>query len=236
MDLVVLCSGLSRWTVPHPDWRPSPPGSPGDWDRDVGCVLYEAPDPDEPLLLVDPLAPQEGDAAVAFWQMLDERVQRRRGAVVLVVLNSFHHRSAGLIAQRYAASGAVAVWAHADAADRHRGFGVPVTSSFRDDPELAKGIRAYSIEGLCPGESALYLPAAGALIVADSLLGGRDGGLRLPPITWARDPVRYREALRPSLRRLLALPFDCVVVSHGAPIVLGGHDAMAAAVGPAGQE
>jgi hypothetical protein len=48
-----LRPGLWRWTAPHPDWRPgAAPGSPGDWECEVGSVLYEAADP---AVFVDPL-------------------------------------------------------------------------------------------------------------------------------------------------------------------------------------
>ena len=45
MEMQELAPGLRRWTAPHPDWEPAAaPESPADWDRDVGCVLYDAAD------------------------------------------------------------------------------------------------------------------------------------------------------------------------------------------------
>ena len=38
-----LAPGLWRWTAPHPDWKEG-----DDWERDVGCVYYEAAGRDRP--------------------------------------------------------------------------------------------------------------------------------------------------------------------------------------------
>ena len=61
-----LRPGLWRWTAAHPDWEPAAtPGSPADWPRDVGSVLYET---DEAVTLVDPLLPAEPES---FLRWLD---------------------------------------------------------------------------------------------------------------------------------------------------------------------
>lgn len=93
-DLAPVAPGLWRWTAPHPDWEPDPePGSPGDWDRDVGSVLAEVGDA---AVLVDPLVPQD------LWPALDERVRGRR--VVVLVTIGFHGRSRDAVVDRYGAS------------------------------------------------------------------------------------------------------------------------------------
>lgn len=92
-----LRPGLWRWTAPHPDWTPSPtPGSPADWPRDVGSVLYET---DESVTLVDPLLPAEPER---FLRWLDERVRGR--PVVCLTTIAFHRRSRAAIVERYGAS------------------------------------------------------------------------------------------------------------------------------------
>jgi hypothetical protein len=58
VDLQQVAPGLWRWTAPHPDWElRRQEDDPADWERDVGCVAYEAGDA---LVLIDPLL-AEGD-------------------------------------------------------------------------------------------------------------------------------------------------------------------------------
>jgi hypothetical protein len=90
--------GLWRWSAPHPDWKPSPPGSGGDWPRDVGCVLYEIA---AAAVLIDPLA-QAGDAP--FWEWADARCAGRDVVVLLTI--GFHERSGELFRARYGAAAA----------------------------------------------------------------------------------------------------------------------------------
>jgi hypothetical protein len=94
-----LRPGLRRWTALHPDAEPNPkPGSPADWGPAVGCVAYEAEDA---LLLVDPLVPDDG------WAALDELVEGHGGRVAVFVTLPFHRRSREPVTKRYGATGAV---------------------------------------------------------------------------------------------------------------------------------
>ena len=52
-----LARGLWRWTAPHPDWEPpKEKDSPADWERDVGCVAYEAADALPGMMTADDVA------------------------------------------------------------------------------------------------------------------------------------------------------------------------------------
>jgi hypothetical protein len=98
MDVQELAPGLVRWTAPHPEWQPSAePGSPADWEREVGCVFYEAPDA---AIFIDPLLPP---ARARFWRAFDRRVRRRERAVVLTTI-AFHRRSRDAFVERYGAT------------------------------------------------------------------------------------------------------------------------------------
>jgi hypothetical protein len=78
-----LRPGLYRWIARHPDWEPDQePESPGDWEPDVGCVAWAAPDG---LLLIDPL--------VSEWEELDALVERHGPAVHVATTLRFHARS-----------------------------------------------------------------------------------------------------------------------------------------------
>ena len=92
-----LRPGLWRWTAPHPDWRPSPPGSPGDWEEDVGCVLYVT---DRSAVFFDPLLPS---APARFWRVLDRCVRGKERIAVLTTI-AWHRRSRDAVAERYGAT------------------------------------------------------------------------------------------------------------------------------------
>ncbi len=89
-----VAPGLWRWTAPHPAWRPgAEPGSAGDWDPNVGCVL--AIDAAH-AVFVDPLLPAD---ETAFWAWSDEAVGSRLVHVLTTI--RFHGRSREAVAERY---------------------------------------------------------------------------------------------------------------------------------------
>ncbi|HXD56211.1 MAG TPA: hypothetical protein VN618_15755 [Solirubrobacteraceae bacterium] len=94
-----LAPGLYRWTAPHPEWDPAaPPGSSGDWPRDVGCTLYDAP---AAAVLIDPLLPTEGREELLAW--LDEHLAGRPVSILTTI--QWHRRDRELLAARYAGRG-----------------------------------------------------------------------------------------------------------------------------------
>lgn len=200
--LTELRPGLHRWTAAHPDADPEPAsGSPADWGPDVSCVAYEASDT---LLLVDPLMP---DDRADLRDALDELVRRHGRRVAILTTLQFHRRSRDELAERYDAS----------------------TSRARKT--LPAGVETVQIRGA--GETMVWLPEHRALIPGDRLLGDDRGGLRLSPESWLRylpsgmGQAELRDALRP---RLLDLPVELVLVSHGEPVLQNGREAIAAAL------
>jgi glyoxylase-like metal-dependent hydrolase (beta-lactamase superfamily II) len=95
MKVVELAPGLWRWTAPHPDWKEG-----DDWERDVGCVYYEAAGA---TVLIDPLVPPERER---FFEALDRDVERRGLPVAILLTCTWHERSAGELRERYAADDA----------------------------------------------------------------------------------------------------------------------------------
>jgi hypothetical protein len=83
------------------------------------------------------------------------------------------------------------------------------------------------------GETMVWLPEHRALIPGDRLLGDDADGVRLCPDSWLRYlPSGMTQAgLRKALRPLLDLPVEMVLTSHGAPVLSGGRDAIARAIG-----
>jgi hypothetical protein len=75
--------------------------------------------------------------------------------------------------------------------------------------------------GVEEGEVAFFIVSTGSLVVAEFFLD-EAGGLRLLPSPAMEDS----EAFGRSLRELLRMPIEQVLVAHGEPIVGGGDAAV----------
>ena len=148
------------------------------------------------LVLVDPLVPDE------LWPELDALAGQRDRVAVLTTIG-FHRRSRDAVARRYGAT----------------------TSRARAN--LPTGVETLPIHRA--GETMVWLPEHGALVPGDRILGA-PGGLRVCPDSWLRYLRRTNGVspaeLRQELRRLLELPIELVLVSHGEPVLAGGRDAL----------
>lgn len=193
-----IAAGLWRWTAPHPGWQPdAEPGSPADWERDVGSVLYED-EAGEVAVFFDPLLPPEPDP---FWEWADERCAGRRVAVLTTI--GWHRRSRSSFVKRYEAS---------------------VSRAKRN---LPRGVESFVVPGagetifwlpnhraLIPGDPILGGPGGGLQLCPDSWL------------RYLRTPLTRAE-LRDRLRPLLDLPVERVLVSHGNAVLSQGDKALA---------
>jgi glyoxylase-like metal-dependent hydrolase (beta-lactamase superfamily II) len=196
--------GLWRFTGWHEEWR-----------QEVGCVYVETSDG---VCLIDPLVPPE--APERFWEALDRDVARARGSVHVLVTVFWHTRHASAMVERYGAR----VWAPARgraAVARRAGS---VSDPFPPDAELPGGIVPFATARA--NEVVYHLPAQRTLVPGDVILGGDDGGLTLCPRGWLPARVGHDE-LRASLRPLLELDVERVLVSHGEPVLTGGAAALA---------
>ena len=93
------------------------------------------------------------------------------------------------------------------------------------DAELEVGERAgpftvVGVPGKSPGEIAFHDPARRLLIVGDAVIGNPPGQLSLLRERVMDDPAR----LRASVRSLLELDFDALMVGDGVPIREGGRE------------
>lgn len=191
-----VCSGLWRWSAPHPEWQPdAPPDSSADWPREVGCVLYEA---SEAAVFIDPLVP--ADDGETFWGWADQRIAHR--AVIVLTTIGFHRRSRDQFVKRYGAS----------------------TSRAR--PHLPKGVQSLPLRGAGETIFWLTEPRAlvfGDRIIGEGdgvLRLCPESWLRYLP-----GHVTVDE-LRELLLALLELPIERVLVSHGEPVLSDGHGAL----------
>jgi hypothetical protein len=177
-----------------------------DWEEDVGSLAVET---SNGLVLIDPIDPPP------------ELV----GADHVLVTVYWHGRSTGrLDAKR--------VWASTRSVRPLRSRGVEVTDPFRAGDSLPGGIRAFQTAR--SAEVVYWLPDQRAVVVGDVLLGGgakprpTSDPLRLCPERWLGKATH--DDLRRTLRPLLDLPVERVLVSHGVPILSGGKQALAAAL------
>jgi glyoxylase-like metal-dependent hydrolase (beta-lactamase superfamily II) len=156
----------------------------------------------EAVVLIDPLVP--GDEAARFWKALDRDIERANLPVVVLRTLRWHQRSIDEVVARY-----------------------PGARRWRKNARLPSGIEP------CPAEAAeetlFWIAEHKALVSGDVLLGTEEGGVRVCPDSWL--PKRSRgKRFRESLRFLLDLPVELILVSHGRPVLANGRDALAAAL------
>jgi len=176
------------------------------WEEDVGSLAVQTSDG---LVLIDPIDPP-GEVAAA-------------DHVLITVY--WHGRSTGTL-------GAKRVWASARSERPLKSRGIEVTDPFRAGDALPGGIRAFQTAR--SAEVVYWLPDQRAVVVGDVLLGAgakprpTSDPLRLCPERWLGKGTH--DDLRRTLRPLLELPVERVLVSHGEPILSGGKQALAAAL------
>jgi len=207
MEVNRIAPGLWRWTGYHEEWK-----------EDVGSVYCETEDG---IVLVDPLVPPED--ADRFWEALDRDLARHGGPVHVLVTVFWHTRSTAAVVQRHAAR----VWAPArgkQAIARRAGV---VTDPFGPDDPLPGGIEAFRTGRAA--EVVYWIPAHGALVVGDALLGDGKGGARLCPESWLPQGTTHA-TLAATLLPVLELPIERLLVSHGEPVLERGRHAIAAAL------
>lgn len=99
--------------------------------------------------------------------------------------------------------------------------------------ELPGGVIAYEVGAICPDETALYIPAHGALECGDGVVrwSGHQGDLAFVPDRLMDEPERTRGGLRDAYRGLLGLDFDLLLLAHGDPVVGDGKETLRAFIG-----
>jgi glyoxylase-like metal-dependent hydrolase (beta-lactamase superfamily II) len=172
----------------------------------VASLAWEAADA---LVLIDPLVPPE------LWPELDALVDEHGKAVHVLITVFFHSRSADEVRERHGAR----VHAYGRALDR---IECEVTDPFELPARLPGGVVAY--DAARADEVVYWIPPVGAVVAGDVMLG-RPHGIRLCPPSWLGGE-EGRARSRASLRGLLDLPVEMVLVSHGEPVYSGGRGAL----------
>jgi glyoxylase-like metal-dependent hydrolase (beta-lactamase superfamily II) len=166
-----------------------------DWEEEVGWLAVDTGDG---LVLIDPLDPP---------------AELRAPAHVLYTVYWHARDGAKLRAAR--------IWAGSRSVKPLANRGIDVTDVAAPDAALPAGIQVLQTPRA--SEVVYWLPEQRAVVVGDVLLGAgakpraTDDPLRLCPERWLGKGTHAD--LRESLRPLLELPVERVLVSHGQPVL-----------------
>jgi glyoxylase-like metal-dependent hydrolase (beta-lactamase superfamily II) len=156
-------------------------------------------------LCIDPVEPSEED--------LGELV--RRGVAHILITNRNHGRAANTIRARTGARIAI----HPADAPHARKEGAVADAELKEGDKVGPFV-VVAVPGKSPGEVALHWPERKILLVGDAVVGHPPGRCKLLPDKVVDDPARLRE----SVRGLLALDFDILLVGDGDPILQSAKD------------
>jgi glyoxylase-like metal-dependent hydrolase (beta-lactamase superfamily II) len=151
-------------------------------------------------LCIDPVEPTAAD--------LDEIA--RLGASRILLTNRNHSRAANKIRARTGARTAI----HPADAPHALKEGAELNDELHIGERIGPLV-VVGAPGKSPGEVVLHWPERKILIVGDAVVGDPPGRCKLLPEKVVDDP----SLLRASVRSLLALDFDILLVGDGAPIL-----------------
>jgi glyoxylase-like metal-dependent hydrolase (beta-lactamase superfamily II) len=138
-----------------------------------------------------------------------------RGVGTIAVTNRNHVRNAAAIRERTGAR----LLLHAADADYARTQGATIDGPLVPGTHVGP-FRVVGVPGKSPGEIALYWPERRILIVGDAIIGNPPGSCAFLRDKVMDDPPM----LRASVRALLALDFDTLLVGDGTSIVGGAKE------------
>jgi glyoxylase-like metal-dependent hydrolase (beta-lactamase superfamily II) len=153
-------------------------------------------------LVIDPVEPEASDL---------ERLAVE-GVARILITNRNHGRAANNVREATGARTAI----HPLDAHHARAQGYIIDEGM-EHSEVIGPLVVVPADGKSPGEVALHWPTRQSLFVGDAAIGNPPGRCSLLPEEKLDDPARLRE----SLRDLLALDFDCLLVGDGTPILEG---------------
>ncbi len=184
-----IAPGLWLWRQPHWEWEDG-----ADWEPEVSSFVVESRGQ---VVLLDPLAPRPSEREVY------SRLEAKPPTAV-VVIKPDHVRDVDLFVHWYGIP-AYGPWLF------ERGL-APITelTPIRPGDELPGGLLALS-DGRGGVETPIYLPEQRAIVFADGMTAP-GGVLRV----W-HSPSLEKWGFR-TLRTMLDLPFEHVLVSHGEPV------------------
>jgi len=134
----------------------------------------------------------------------------RQGVSRILLTNRNHVRAANQVRARTGARTAI----HPDDATYAHGQNAELDDELHVGEKIGPLV-VVGVPGKSPGEVALHWPERRLLFVGDSVIGNLPGCCNLLPERVMDDPAR----LRASVKQLLELDFDALLVGDGEPIL-----------------
>ena len=189
--------GLWWWEAVHPAWSPEHDSAGLDWGPQVSSYAI---DDGERLLLIDPTMPPSP---------VDGLAGKRETAIVLTC--PWHARAARTLATLHGAT------LYSPPPDEDDPNPLPA-QVFSAGETLPVGVTAYP--GMEPNDLVLWIESRRAVVAGDTLID-RGTGLEFPR-DWASRGAVLKRGVPPdqilgSLRPLLELPVELVLLTHGPP-------------------
>jgi len=151
-------------------------------------------------LCIDPVAPGDADLAE----------MARMGVTSILLTNRNHSRAANVLRARTGAKTLI----HPDDAVHARSQGAEIDGDLNVGEKVGP-LTIVAVPGKSPGEVALHWPERSLLIVGDAVIGNPPGHCALLREKVMDDPARLRQ----SVRKLLDLEFNTLLVGDGASIL-----------------
>ncbi|MCZ7590396.1 MAG: hypothetical protein M5U27_16355 [Gaiella sp.] len=201
-----ILPGVFHWTTPHPKIR-------------IEVSSYWL---DEAGVLIDPLVPAE--------EGFEWFAGRPTSPSAVLLSNRHHYRASGRFAERFGCS------VHCNAAGLHEFTHGEAVDGFDPGDRLPGGVVACAVGGLCPDESALFIPEKRAIALADGVVRIDAGAIGWVPDVLMDDPPGTKRTLLAAYARLLEeLDFDHLLLAHGDPLLGDGRVALEELVSSGGR-
>lgn len=201
-----ILPGVFHWTTPHPKIR-------------IEVSSYWL---DEAGVLIDPLVPAE--------EGFEWFAGRPTSPSAVLLSNRHHYRASGRFAKRFGCS------VHCNAAGLHEFTHGEAVDGFDPGDRLPGGVVACAVGGLCPDESALFIPEKRAIALADGVVRIDAGAIGWVPDVLMDDPPGTKRTLLAAYARLLEeLDFDHLLLAHGDPLLGDGRVALEELVSSGGR-
>jgi hypothetical protein len=187
-----------------------------------GVLHWKAPHPknrfivhsyyvEDAATVLDPTAPED---------VIDE-LRRRRRPERVVLTNRHHYRQSDRVAEEFDCP------VLCPASGLHEFEDGPTVEGYAYGAEVAPGITAHEVGSICPDDAALHIESGpGALALADAVIRSEGQLAFVPDSLMGGDPEGVKRGIVESLKRLLELEFDSLLLAHGEPIVGGGKRAL----------
>ena len=143
------------------------------------------------------------------------------GVARILLTNRNHCRAANRIRERTGARIAI----HPSDAGPAGSQGTETDDSLHVGESIGP-LRVVAVPGKSPGEVAFHLPERRILIVGDAVIGNPPGQCGILPDRVMDEPPRLRD----SVRALLKLDFDTLLVGDGVSILAGAKDRLRALI------